>query len=512
MVMRNKLPRGPGNQSGFGTPGTQQTAQRNVRTGGMDPYNNFAKQAQRQGRSAYQRSLTPGAPSPTPTPGLPTPAPQRAPAAVPGFGGQGIPRTGYEMLGGLPHEELLGMNQRFGFSNLTQMPGQMPGQMRMPFAPGGEEFASFQYAPPTGEPSYAKSESPSFRAGFSSGSTEKVVGLKEEAEGGGTRIYGESEHWEGTDSGKRQDFEVVENGNTPYEKKVGGTRYSFVQDGEQKSFRAYDEPTGDATEVVVIDGETKYVTPEDKATYSGTEKFKGSGQSEAEQEEAGTGFEAMGEPEPEGDTKMGTAEEQSEAYTDAVNAGEELGYPAEEYQAVKDGLAQEAEYALQSTLSQMYRQYAAMGISPASGAFAAATNLITGQALDDLLNKYTQLDLDNLKQIELDQQQIIDNLHNSVTTALTMVSAEQGLKMSQLDIIFGFWDKLNTTIGQYFADVIENAGGFLDENAAQAYLNAQEEAMVWYTQNTDASPAEISAYLASVADALSELVPEIDWS
>lgn len=103
-----------GNQSGFGTPGTQQAAQKNVQTGGVSPNMPVGQQLAKHGASSYQQSLVPGAPTegvkfaqaafpgPSPAPIAPTPSP----------------------LAGIPYKEALGMNASMGFSNVA--PAAMP--------------------------------------------------------------------------------------------------------------------------------------------------------------------------------------------------------------------------------------------------------------------------------------------------------------------------------------------------------------------------------------------------
>tara|TARA_R110000824_G_scaffold10773_4_gene47180 strand:- start:551 stop:1798 length:1248 start_codon:yes stop_codon:yes gene_type:complete len=94
-----------GNQSGFGTPGTQRTAQKNVQTGGINPNMPVGQQLAKQGASAYQRSLTTGGASPgvnLAKAAYTAPAPQLAKPSP---------------LAGFPYKESLGMNASLGFSN-----------------------------------------------------------------------------------------------------------------------------------------------------------------------------------------------------------------------------------------------------------------------------------------------------------------------------------------------------------------------------------------------------------
>lgn len=103
-----------GNQSGFGTPGTQQTAQQNVQTGGVNPNMPVGQQLARQGASSYQRSLTTGGASPGVNLAK---AAYSAPPPI-------QPMAPPSPLAGFPYKESLGMNASLGFSN--EAPATMP--------------------------------------------------------------------------------------------------------------------------------------------------------------------------------------------------------------------------------------------------------------------------------------------------------------------------------------------------------------------------------------------------
>jgi hypothetical protein len=605
MVMRNRPPKGPGNQSRFGTPGTQRTAQQNVRTGGMDPYNNFAKQAQRQGRSAYQRSLAPQRPGaaptarPTPRPApaparaprpaparptpRPTPAPTRAPtptapqapppgAPPPGaFGGAGVPRTGYEMLGGLPHEELLGMNQQFGLSNLTQIPGELAAPMGMrpevlgptQFGLGGTAFGrtagTTVEETPMDKAMAAKGYKKNMHGGYDKVSQTEEAGSAEGGEYGGTRTYEEVEHWEGTSGGKKQDFTTTQEDGEA----VSGSKYTWVQDGENMAIMTYDEPTGDATEVVIINGEKKYATQEDKDKFAGTHMWSGAEQVEAEEEEgpqkedkgwyldesgqpvfykAGTNewlnhnewkakygnddFDATWEYNPTGGTenqwvKTATApseedksvdqiKEDTDFVSQAIKEGDDLGYEQEEMDSIKAQWEQEATDAYQTAYQQMARQYAMMGMT-GSGAMMQANNALANGIFTQLMSKYKELDLANLAQIEVDQQELVDNGFKLISSQMEQLKTYQWLDDANMTSLFQWWDNINKTIGQYFADVLEQAGGVLEGDNATAYLNAQQAAMNWLGDNPNASDEEVAAYLAQLADTLSEELGEVKY-
>jgi hypothetical protein len=103
-----------GNQSGFGTPGTQQTAQKNVQTGGVNPNMPVGQQLAKQGASSYQQSLTTGGASPGVNLAK---AAYSAPPPI-------QPMAPPSPLAGFPYKESLGMNASLGFSN--EAPATMP--------------------------------------------------------------------------------------------------------------------------------------------------------------------------------------------------------------------------------------------------------------------------------------------------------------------------------------------------------------------------------------------------
>lgn len=451
MVMRNKPPKGPSNQSGFGTPGTQQTAQKNVRTGGMDPYNNFAKQAQRQSRSSYQRSLTSGAPAPTEAPRRPMGTPTARPAAprrparrVDSFGGAELPRTGYEMLGGLPHEELLGMNQRFGLSNLTQIPGGRP----LPAVPAVPQGLRGEITPP----------------GFTPEGAGRPVlpGLTKGTLGPGT------EDWAGTGSGVKK-------------KVSGGTTYAWESGGKGHVVEAKDEDPGGYIPVY-IEGKLVWLSQEDYDEYKETNKYKDNykqNQDTYEEWEAGE-FEDD-KPYWEGGSPVGPEEVPAEEETvedkiDALEADarewlnkEQPGMNPEKVAEIKDQWHDQAMADTQAAMSQMYRQFAAMGISPASGAFAAANNQIISQAINGLLDKYATLDLQDLNQMEVDFQEGFTNVLN---LAKTLVGLEGQMDQNSFTELKNNMAKIDEHYGTLFVGLLDQIGGVWDDKTAVWFQNA----------------------------------------
>lgn len=119
---------GNSNSSGFGVPGTQRTAQRNVAQGGQfNPYMPRQPQQARQSRSSYQQGLAGGQ-----TPGRAAGRQGMPPrAAVPPMR-KAPPSSGYELMAGLPHQDMMSMNRSMGLSAFSDLPGAAGGRPELP--------------------------------------------------------------------------------------------------------------------------------------------------------------------------------------------------------------------------------------------------------------------------------------------------------------------------------------------------------------------------------------------
>ena len=138
MANENRIPKGPSNSTGLGsTPGTQLTAMQNVRAGNLNPNMPAGPQLERQAASSFQKSLMPSA-TPSPAPPRPQQRPQvrQAPAvrqtpvvsrAMPMDQGRG-----YNVFSGMDADQISGMNQRMGMSNMTALPSLVPASSAMP--------------------------------------------------------------------------------------------------------------------------------------------------------------------------------------------------------------------------------------------------------------------------------------------------------------------------------------------------------------------------------------------
>lgn len=135
MANENRIPKGPSNSNQLAAfPGTQQTAAQNtgVFSPNINPNMPRGPQLARQGRSSYQQSIAPGLASPPITGASRIPAP-RAPVAPKRAApvrqtpvvsrampmGQG---RGYNIFSGMDADQISGMNQRMGMSNMTALP------------------------------------------------------------------------------------------------------------------------------------------------------------------------------------------------------------------------------------------------------------------------------------------------------------------------------------------------------------------------------------------------------
>ena len=126
MANDNNIPKGPSNSNTFApTPGTQQTAAQNVGFTGANINPNMPRgpQLARQGRSSYQRSITPQAPR-TPM-GMGGQRPRRTGMGRKPVVSRGMPMDagrGYNMFSGMDANQIGQMNSSMGLSNMTALP------------------------------------------------------------------------------------------------------------------------------------------------------------------------------------------------------------------------------------------------------------------------------------------------------------------------------------------------------------------------------------------------------
>jgi hypothetical protein len=151
MVIDFKLPKGVSNSAKLGaTPGTQRTAQQNVgASGNINPNMPIAPQLAKQSRSSYQKGLAGRSPqrtAPAPMPGPTPPARQAAPRQTPVVS-RALPLEagrGYNVFAGMDADQISGMNQTMGLSNMTALPSLAKGFEVSPevtnLSPGGAIF------------------------------------------------------------------------------------------------------------------------------------------------------------------------------------------------------------------------------------------------------------------------------------------------------------------------------------------------------------------------------------
>jgi len=133
---KGQVPKGASNSNGLAqTPGTQATAMQNVNTGAnINPNMPKAPQLAKQSRSDYQRSLGGMAPPRAPMPTQARPTSVRRPVSRPVVS-RGLPMDqsrGYNIFSGMDANEISGMNQEMGLSNMTALPSLAPASTAMP--------------------------------------------------------------------------------------------------------------------------------------------------------------------------------------------------------------------------------------------------------------------------------------------------------------------------------------------------------------------------------------------
>jgi hypothetical protein len=366
------IPKGPSNRAGLGaTPGTQQTAQKNVAVGNFNPNMPREQQVARQGRSSYQQSLAAPAATPTPMAGRggmprsPLGAPRAATAApqrgrIVSRGGAPDPGRGYNMLAGLAHDDLVQMNQRTGLSNVSVIPS-LRDDIR---ATGITPEARFEArGRPTGL-----------------GDTRVTGGTM--AAGGGTKVdYATLGDKSGDYEGDYNDYNVSET--------INGTEYWFKSKADADAAKAEAEGGAQAARIAEAkpggDGKTLEKSGAQLSTY-------GPGGEYSDQEYVGPDA-AEPTTQEKIDAKIVEAEE--------AQAAEDIGLDPEAYKQSMDLLDQKYSVAMQQALSGLDRQMAMMGTF-GSGSHIAANNALAANLITSMADEYNELNMMNLAAIEQD--------------------------------------------------------------------------------------------------------------
>lgn len=443
---QQKLPKGPSNSSGFGTPGTQQTAQKNVKTGGFDPNMPKAPQAARQARSSYQQSLG-------------------AQAGVPG-----APASGYSLFSGMPTQQALGLNRSLGLSNLgpmgggtppPQAPGLPPGLGQQPLPPSGGQgataprgTASVLQGPARADlgipgrgidpriqeefgrgVSRAGAPDPRVDLGLSgrgidvpepqwksasmpwltgrevlaeqSGVPHKEVFPENALQGTPAEQYAEARQGtpaEGAPLSGEEAWGLFAEGTMTKEQVMQalgmtGEEEFTAWEAANNPWAGYRGNVKDPSEYGA-DEYNPYTGEDGPAVSDGAGGWVSAPRGDASDLEAQAAFGAQFYEDP--DKMMGLA-------TNNVLRKDKPGYEDEKVQEVKNNLAKQAEISYQQNLDQLMRQFAVMGTA-GSGAFMMANNNLAVQIYGKLLDEYAQIDLKNLDQIEIDLQQEVQNL------------------------------------------------------------------------------------------------------
>lgn len=353
-----------GNQSGFGTPGTQRTAQKNVQTGGINPNMPVGQQLAKQGASAYQRSLTTGGASPgvnLAKAAYTAPAPQLAKPSP---------------LAGFPYKESLGMNTSLGFSNVA--PAAAPGYT----PPGGDLESTFMaYTAPT--------------------SNREIAAAKTSAAL--------------TGSPARTGF--VQEPPVP-------TSSFDTQFGHNK-----DPATGEYSDEFLDDVSTMGFGSQALADKWG----------------------AKTEPEPEVEPgTMGEVEEEWKQTYPEDATPDEVGFGEAEKQKIYDDMQENAEFMYEKAVSNISRQYAMMGMT-GSGAHISANNALAAEIANQLNNEYAELAAADLKQIEVDIQERIDNLNKKVSLGAQ-------ISLNEMQAFANFLGVADSTIIQTALSIFDEQG------------------------------------------------------
>ena len=369
---------GNSNSSGFGVPGTQRTAQRNVAQGGQfNPYMPRQPQQARQSRSSYQQGLAGGQ-----TPGRAAGRQGMPPrAAVPPMR-KAPPSSGYELMAGLPHQDMMSMNRSMGLSAFSDLPGAAGGRPELPTvslmgdqpleqAPGGR------------------------RDGFSQPF-------------GGFELFGD--HGQ---TGRPREQEILQT--------FAAQEY---EPPDVPWLQGWDGDSGDMSGDPGFVGGGEYTPPVDDGDGGGGWLPDGVGPGEGD----GTTTQAQ----EEAATDSGVAD----GYVALGNAGVAIsadspGFEPAELEKAHTGIDDKALQGYNMGLSQLSRQYAMAGMS-GSGSEIAANNALLAQVYGKALEEHRALDLANLSQIETDLQEKVTNWQQQGQSLMSAAQAGQQISTQQV--------------------------------------------------------------------------------
>lgn len=542
MAIETKLPKGPSNSTRMGaTPGTQQTAQRNVAGANINPNMPQAPQLAKQARSSYQRGLAgqppqraaPSKPTqrkvPSPAPPMPrgmqpTAPPVRQTPVV----SRGLPldqSRGYNIFSGMDAEQITGMNQLMGLSNMTALPPLVEQQVDPKYGPGmdtgliqpdmgdpqsillasqqentySEGAVTYEYDPqtgmvqtyvngtPVGSP---KAPGDMYNAGEDSDLGNWLSGLpggsSGSGTGSGTEADSESDYggsWEAEVDGDTWSYDA-ETGLVTVTPSGGGTPWSGTVDemaalyvGDDPGLLEFFEGGGVYKELKkekYLDSWGNSGTPLADAIAAkpqpdnypngvndGGYKDDYSAWLEAYTEVFG---EAAAEAASVGDSgDYGQGDSPGDIFQTAYDESqaEEVGIPAAKKQEMFDTLDNEYATKLDLVMSGLDRKAAMMGVF-GSGAHMMSMNSAVAQVLAEMAGQYNDINMLDAQLGETDEQQKIQN-------AKTLGAAIAGDDEHKINMGMKLDEALVTPIGDWIQANVD------DPEVAKSMMNALYE-------------------------------------
>ena len=418
--------KGNNNASGFGVPGTQGTAIKNVTSGpSVSPNMPVGPQLARQARSSYQQNLMgTGAPQQRASQ-----IPQRA--MVPPFA-KAPPATGYQLMSGLPQQDMMSMNKTLGMSAFTELPGA---------ARTGRAVETLPTVTLMGDRPLERMEDR--RALGRTGRPDQPETFQ---------TFAMQTREGGYDEGRGQWLDeggVVEGGSPE--------RYAAGAAAQLEDIEAMLNRSGGRTP-----SEMAEVDPE---------ALNDAGVSE-ENEAAANQF--------------------LDSAAGFTSDGETIGFSEEKLSEAHALIDESATQAYEMGLQQLARQHAMMGMT-GSGAQMVANNALLAQIYNDALQQHMALDLKNLEQMEIDEQEQINNALQMTKAYMAQALAGEQLTMAELNNMMGLSEIIGTEFSTQLVDMMTSMG--LDMTMLNAQYIAAVEHVALQMFNDGWQPQQILTYL-----------------
>tara|TARA_R110000824_G_scaffold30360_6_gene100073 strand:- start:7686 stop:9158 length:1473 start_codon:yes stop_codon:yes gene_type:complete len=479
--------KGNNNASGFGVPGTQGTAIKNVASGpSVSPNMPVGPQLAKQAQSSYQKGLMGG--------GAPKAAYAPPRAAVPPLA-KAPPSTGYQLMSGLPQQDMMSMNRTLGMSAFTELPGApvrtgravetLPTVNLMGDRPV-QEMEGYRALGRTG-----RLEEPETFQTFARQTQEEDDegwrGWSDWSTGGG-------DGGDPYESRSVSDIYNLANQDPDYDNSFGGTSLD-----EWAAANGYTKIWNEITD------EWDYVkgTPPE-----GPPPWEESGGGVPWGDDGGgSGWlpEGVGPP---------TNEDKADSFLEMaggnVQDGETIGFPEEKLVEAHALIDDSATQAYEMGLQQLSRQHAMMGMT-GSGSSMVANNALLAQIYNDALQQHMALDLKNLEQMEVDEQEAINNALQMAQAYISDAMSGAQLEAADLNNLLGVMQLVNEELATSFSNMLTSAGIEYGHGTAALINWVYSQVLTMYSEGT-ASIDDIMAWAQEQIDTfgLASVTPDVE--